>query len=440
MRVLRATLRRTRRHAHYREYVPPRRLDPPAGPLLADDDGTLVRVRGIRYARAARFAAPQPITGWRDVLDATARGPACPQLPSRLQWVTGPVVDDLAMSEDCQVLSVTAPSDADGLPVMVWFHGGAYVSGGGEAAKYDADELADGGRVVVVRVSYRLGVLGYLSPSGVDNLGLRDQILALRWVRENIGTFGGDPDRVTVFGQSAGGDSVYSLMLCEETKDLFQRAIMQSAPLGVREGRDAMTAAMRSAADAYSPAELMDAQVAAAVAASRFGLVGGLPFGPIMGLDPLPAESETDERLAEAARRIELLVGYTRNDGAPFVAMDPRLARLKRLGPLGRTVERAAAVAMTRRAFGKPAHRLAHLWRKHGGRSATFRVDWSPSAMGACHCIELPLLFDSAAWADAPMLGGRAVDDRLAGTMRRNWSGFAHNGVDGLDSQAMRFG
>lgn len=173
----------------------------------------MLHARGIRYARAARFAAPQPIAPWSDILEATGRGPVCPQLPSRLEWVTGPVVDGLAMSEDCQVISVTAPSDAHGLPVMVWFHGGAYLSGGGEAPKYDADELARRGRVVVVRVSYRLGVLGYLSPSGVDNLGLRDQICALQWVHDNIGTFGGDPDRVTIFGQSAGADSVFSLML-----------------------------------------------------------------------------------------------------------------------------------------------------------------------------------------------------------------------------------
>jgi para-nitrobenzyl esterase len=414
-----------------------RRLEPPAGPLLAEDDGTLLRARGIRYARAARFAAPHPLAPWPEALDATVRGPACLQLPSRLGWVTGPFVDGLAMSEDCQVISVTAPSDATGLPVMVWFHGGAYVSGSGEAQKYDADDLARGGRVIVVRVSYRLGVLGYLSPSGVDNLGLRDQILALQWVRDNIGAFGGDPDRVTVFGQSAGADSVFSLMLCEQSTGLFQRAIMQSAPLGVREGRDAMTAAMRAAANATT-GELLDAQTTATAAAARFGMIGRLPFGPIMGLDPLPSDSDAGERLADAARRVELLVGYTRNDGAPFIAMDPRIARVRRLGPVGRAVERTAAAAMTRRAFSTPARRLVQQWRSHGGRAATFRVGWSPAAMGACHCIELPLLFDSAPWGDAPMLGGRPVDQRLAGTMRRNWSGFAHRGIDGLDSQALR--
>jgi para-nitrobenzyl esterase len=417
-----------------------RRLDPPAGPLLADDDGTLLHVRGIRYGRAPRFAAPQPIAPWLDVLDATARGPACPQLPSRLEFVTGPVVDGLPMSEDCQVLSVTAPSGADGLPVMVWLHGGAYVSGGGEAPKYEADALAQRGRVVVVRVSYRLGVFGYLSPSGVDNLGLRDQILALQWVHDNIEAFGGARDRVTVFGQSAGADSVFSLMLCEQTRGLFQRAIMHSAPLGVRDGRDAMTAAMRSAANATIQDQPLDAQTAATAAAARFGLIGRLPFGPIMGLDPLPAASDTDNRLADAARRVELLVGYTRNDGAPFVAMDPRIARLKRRRLLGGAIERVAAAVMTRRVFGKPAKRLADMWRTSGGRSATFRVDWSPAGMGACHCIELPLLFDAPAWADAPMLGGNPIDDRLAETMRRNWSGFAHHGIGGLDSPALRFG
>jgi para-nitrobenzyl esterase len=419
-----------------------RRLDPPAGPLLAEDDGALLHVRGIRYARAARFAAPQPIAPWLNVLDATTRGPVCPQLPSRLAWVTGPVVDGLATSEDCQVLSVTAPSDATGLPVMVWLHGGAYVSGGGEAPKYDVDELARRGRVVVVRVTYRLGVFGYLSPSGVDNLGLRDQIQALQWVHDNIAAFGGDPDRVTVFGQSAGADSVLSLMLSEQTTGLFQRAILQSAPLGVRDGRDAMTAAMRSAANATPTGQLLDAQTAAAAAAAPFGLIGRLPFGPIMGLDPLPAVPAAGERLADAARRVELLVGYTRNDGAPFVAIDPRNARLKRLGPVGALFERAASAALTRRVFGMPARRLAEAWRGHGGRSATYRVDWSPprAPLGACHCIELPLLFDAAAWADAPMLGGGPVDKRLAETMRRNWSGFAHHGVDGLDSPSLRYG
>jgi para-nitrobenzyl esterase len=149
-----------------------------------------------------------------------------------LDEVTGPLVASLQQGEQCLVLSITAPVGARSLPVMVWFHGGAYVSGGGESAKYDADDLAGRG-IVVVSVTYRLGVLGYLPPTstGADNLGLLDQLEALRWVQRNIATFGGDPGQVTIFGQSAGGDSVLSLVALPSAVDLYQRAIVQSAPV-----------------------------------------------------------------------------------------------------------------------------------------------------------------------------------------------------------------
>jgi para-nitrobenzyl esterase len=158
--------------------VAQRGLETGCGPLLVDDDGVLTRARGIPYATSERFAAPMPAPTHTDALDATRRGSVCPQLPSRLESVTGPVVDGLAVSEQCQVLSVTAPSDGEGLPVMVWFHGGANLSGSGEAPIYDPDALVAEGRVVVT-VSYRLAIFGYLNPNadGVGNLGLRDQIL-----------------------------------------------------------------------------------------------------------------------------------------------------------------------------------------------------------------------------------------------------------------------
>ncbi|AFM16254.1 carboxylesterase type B [Mycolicibacterium chubuense NBB4] len=428
-------------------------VDASCGPLLVHDDGTLITARGIVYATAERFTAPVPAPTHSDVHDATRRGPACPQLRSRLEFVTGPVVDGLARSEACQVLSVTAPCDAQGLPVMVWFHGGAYMSGGGEAPKYDPDAVAADGRVVVVSVTYRLGIFGYLNPcaGGDGNLGLRDQIQALRWVQRNIAAFGGDPAQVTIFGQSAGGDSVFSLVLSEETTGLFHRAILQSAPLGLRRGREAMTAAMRAAVvDALDDAEpeeagverLLEAQTVAVAAAQRFGLIGGLPFAPIEGLDPLPPGATTNRRLAEVARQVEILVGYTRDDAAPFVAMDPRGRRLRRLGLPGRRLGRLAGARMTNRIFGQPARDLAELWTSHGGRAATFRVDWSPpgAPLGACHCIELPLLFSAQRWADAPMLGSRPdpVDTDLAGRVRGYWAAFAHGGVSGLENPTLR--
>lgn len=427
-------------------------LDVGCGPMLVDDDGILVKAHAIAYATAQRFAAPVPAPRHSDVLDATRRGVACPQLPSRLDFVNGPIADSLAKSENCQVLSVTAPHDAQGLPVMVWFHGGAYVSGSGEAPKYDPDALVTEGRVVVVTVSYRLGIFGYLNFAGGEaNLGLRDQILALRWTRQHIAAFGGDPSRVTIFGQSAGGDSVLSLILSSQTAGLFSRAILQSAPLGLRTGRQAMTAAMRDAVTAalagVAPGEatveqLLDAQTAAVTTAQRFGLLGGFPFAPIAGLDPLPPAADESRVLADAAGRVEILVGYTRNDADAFVAMDPRGRRLARLGLPGRAVARLLGGVLTRRIFGGPALELAKFWTSNGGAAAIFRVDWSPpgAPLRACHCIELPLLFGTPqGWADAPMLGPEPdpIDPELACKVRGYWAAFAHHGVAALGGSSL---
>ncbi|WP_301122702.1 carboxylesterase family protein [Mycolicibacterium fortuitum] len=425
------------------------------GTIQVDHQDGLVRARGVRYGTARRFAVAQPPPAWSGVRDATQPGPACPQRPSRLGWVTGDALKGLTTDENCLVLSVTAPADAHRLPVMVWFHGGAYVAGSGESAKYDPAALARAGNVVVVNVSYRLGVFGYLAPPGVgaDNLGLRDQILALRWVQDNIAAFGGDAANVTAFGQSAGAHSVWSLMLSEGAAGLFHRAILQSAPLELDDGRDDMAVAMGSAMAialaGADPAEasverLLAAEGAAVVAAQDFGLLGGLAFAPRLGRGPLPAPADVPEAIAAAAARIELLIGYTKDDAAPFVAMDPRVARFNRVPVLGRLAVRAGSATITKQAFSGPAERLAQTWRNHGGRVGTYRFDWTPASapLGACHCIELPFLFGSPqTWADAPMLGPqRAIDNQLAAEMRTRWAEFAHHGVEALPEPALRFG
>ncbi|MGA5541568.1 carboxylesterase family protein [Mycobacterium sp. NPDC051198] len=425
------------------------------GTIQVEREDGLVRARGVRYGTAKRFAVSEPPAAWSGVRDATQPGPACPQRPSRLGWVTGDALAGLSMNENCLVLTVTAPADAHRLPVMVWFHGGAYVAGSGESAKYDPGALVRAGNVVVVNVSYRLGIFGYLSPpgAGADNLGLRDQILALRWVQDNIAAFGGDAANVTAFGQSAGAHSVMSLMLCEEAAGLFHRAILQSAPLELDEGRDdmahAMGAAMAGSLAGADPAEasvekLLAAEAAAVAAAQGFGLLGGLAFAPRLGRGSLPAPADVPGAIAAAARRIELLIGYTKDDAAPFVAMDPRVARLNRVPALGRLAVRAGSKAVTKQAFSGPAERLAQAWRSHGGRVGTYRFDWIPAGapLGACHCMELPFLFGSPqSWADAPMLGPqRAIDNQLSAEMRTRWTQFAHRGVESLPTPALRFG
>ncbi|MGW6930656.1 carboxylesterase family protein [Lentzea sp. NPDC054927] len=372
----------------------------------------LINTRGVRYAKAARFAEPEPLT-WDGVVGTTERGPACPQPPSTLAAVVGSSVDGLSFDEDCQVLSVTAPAGASGLPVMVWFHGGAYVTGSGESTKYDAGLLASEG-VVVVSVSYRLGIFGYLQ----DNLGLLDQFVALRWVRDNIAAFGGDPANVTAFGQSAGADSVYALMLTD-TENLFHRAILQSAPLGTRgPERAEMAAALRSSVAVDASTSVDDVLVAqnAAIAeiGPRFSPSGGMPFAPLLG--------EID--LAAAASRVELLVGHTADDGSPYV-------------PDQEYWEMATELV-----FAGPSRQLAEDWTKAGGQAATYTFRWRPEGapLGACHCMELPFLFDPDAWASAGMLAGQEPDPKLAQVMRRTWTEFARNGMDALPSRSLEFG
>ncbi|WP_439663726.1 carboxylesterase family protein [Lentzea sp. HUAS TT2] len=372
----------------------------------------LVRARGVRYATAFRFAAPEPYK-WDGVIDAGERGPACPQPPSALVALVGSSVDGLTFDEHCHVLSVTAPADASGLPVMVWFHGGAYLTGSGESTKYDAGLLASEG-VVVVSVSYRLGVFGYLR----DNLGLLDQLTALRWVRDNIAAFGGDPANVTAFGQSAGADSVYALMLTD-TENLFHRAILQSAPLGTRSPERAeMTAVLRasiSVDDSTSVEGVLAAQAAGvAEVGPRFAPSGGMPFAPVL--------DEVD--LAAAASRVELLVGHTADDGSPYVPSREHWA------------------AVTELIFALGARELARDWTAAGGQAATYTFRWAPAdaPMGSCHCMELPFLFDPDGWIGAGMLAGQEPDAELAKTIRSTWAGFARNGMDALPSRSLEFG
>lgn len=159
---------------------------------------------------------------------------ACPQNPFRLSFLMGGH-DELTQTEDCHFLSIYTPSRKCARPVLVWIHGGAYLAVSGEEAAYDGSLLAEEGDIVVVTISYRLGAFGYLHDVNhrIINLGLKDQIAALRWVRENISCFGGNPDKVTLAGQSAGGHSVASIISsCHEP--LCRRAIIQSAPFTFR--------------------------------------------------------------------------------------------------------------------------------------------------------------------------------------------------------------
>ena len=187
-------------------------------------DGPVIRATGIRYARASRFQPPMDEPRAHGSIDATQWSPACAQAQHELgAEIIATALRPLTTTEDCLRLSITLPGDiepGDSRPVMVWIHGGSYVFGAGDAAIFDPRAIVEEQGVIVVCVTYRLGLFGFLGGSAgrAANVGLLDIIAALRWVNRNIRAFGGMPDDVTLFGQSAGGDAIAHLMITAEAQ------------------------------------------------------------------------------------------------------------------------------------------------------------------------------------------------------------------------------
>src|SRR5262245_15033493 len=207
-----------------------------AGELRGARENGIAVFRAVPYAAPPvgelRFAPPQPMPAWHGVRHATQDGSIPPQGRSRLAHVMGDF--ERAQSEDCLTLNIWTPApDAKKRPVMVWIHGGAFASGAGSLDWYSGETFA-ANDIVAVSINYRLGALGFLCLPGVSegNLGLLDQVAALEFVRDNIAAFGGDPDNVTVVGQSAGAASIAILMTMSRANGLFRRAILQSTPFG----------------------------------------------------------------------------------------------------------------------------------------------------------------------------------------------------------------
>jgi para-nitrobenzyl esterase len=389
----------------------------PAGTLSGVATGAVMAFPGIPYGSAERFAAPRPVPAWEGVRDAVRPGPVAPQPPSRLEHVMGPG-SDLAQDEDCLSLNVWTPGGT-GLPVLVWLHGGAFSSGSGAEAWYDGALLAERGRMVVVTVNYRLGALGYLylSPEFAPaDLGLLDQIAALGWVRENIAAFGGDPDRVTLAGQSAGALSILALLGHPAGRGLFQQAILQSTPTGVPPYRTQEAAGIgRRLLEVLGlhpdEAERLR-RVPVPTLLTAQGELARRMAAPFTVTPPFQLVADGGvpaDLLADAPGAMPMLIGTTRDEARAFFP--------------------GAPADLTGRLFRDGSLRLAHQ-----ARSAfAFQFDWSPpgSLLGACHCIDLPFVFgDLDAWRASPMLAGADDADlrRLAEQVQGAWTGFVHAG------------
>ncbi|MFE3446733.1 carboxylesterase family protein [Nocardia sp. NPDC059180] len=407
---------------------------------------------GIPFARAERFGAPilVPYAG----PDSHRQPVTAPQNPGRLEPVMGAPAR-LPQSEDCLELTITAPAapDPGGRPVMVWIHGGAYLAGGGAWNLYDPSELVRETGIVVVSINYRLGVLGYARIPGVSpgNLGLLDQIAALQWVRDHIAEFGGDPARITVAGQSAGAHSIVALLGIESTRTLFRRAIVQSAPFGIgfhgeAKAQRAAQAFLAALGGDPRDASVSDVLAAQAGAATKLAGPGGLnsapPYLPIAGVAPLPDESRWRREVVDRANGLQVMIGATADEmGAFYGGPHPVFSRIRSIPGMGPRIAARVQKLVGRKAFEDGTTKFADLLASHGADVYRYRVHTldPDNPFGACHCLELPLLFgDDSAWHDAAMLSPLTpAEVRALGKSTRScWGSFVCSGEPGWSRHA----
>ena len=442
------------------------------GPVRGTDDGAAMAWKGVRYAAPPlgdlRFRAPRPPQPWTEPADASSFGTACPQPPVP----NFPMNLGARQDEDCLKLNVWAPSGTqpgDAKPVMVWVHGGAYVLGSGGQPYYNGRRLAHSGDVVVVTLNYRLGVFGFLDVPGFDsNVGLRDVLAALRWVRDNIAAFGGDPGRVTVFGESAGAGIVTTLLGIPAARGLFAGAIAQSSPatsvydrgraelvtgevmefLGIRRGDEH---------------HLADVPVPVLIAATKkvFDEVpvrnpGRLAFVPIVDGELLPDYPVT---LARRGRThpVPLIIGTNKNEAAlfrlmrsPLLPITPRAItsmfdqiageqpdlQLPTEEKLGSAYGAKKGSARGLSIASDVGFRMPSVWLAEGHNAVApvymYRFDYASPLMklllvGAAHAAELPYVWGTLGVPQdmTLKLGGAKTAKAVSKRIRGRWVNFA---------------
>jgi len=311
-----------------------------AGKLRGTNVAGVDVFKGVRYADttagANRFMRPQPVPPWTGVKDANAFGASAPQTTEALSALTGWYGQLQPQSEDCLFLNVFAPASNRATakrPVMVWLHGGSWSNCAGTAPGFDGTQLARGGDVVVVTVNHRLNVFGYLYLGDRDarfadagNAGLFDVVASLRWVRDNIAAFGGDPGNVTLFGQSGGAAKVAAMMDFPAAQGLFHKAVIESCSGGIHlasrdeAARQAHELGARLAIDELDPARLQTVPVNQLIAAMK---PMRDPFRPVVDGRGFTRHPFDPGAPAQAAN-MPLLIGNAANEMTLYMAADPR--------------------------------------------------------------------------------------------------------------------
>jgi len=446
---------------------------------------------GIPYGRAPvgalRWRPPLEAERWSEIRDASTFGPIAPQ-SAAVPGVTSPADPSASEphSEDCLSLNIWTPELPDAStgtrehsrPVMVFIHGGGFTSGSGSVFLYRGGELVRNGDVVVVTINYRLGALGFLGhrdlgdPDGlVGNWGIQDQLAALRWVRDNIAAFGGDPGAVTIFGESAGGFSVATLLGLPTARGLFRRAIVQSGGAHVHALPDAersgerlasmlgIVSCTRESLEHIPATELVAATAELGKRSPDPGMLP-LPFLPVVDGVLLP-EHPLAAVANGAAAGVDLVIGTNKDELTLFGLGNPALMALDEDGVtrwVGNaapdmpeadvvdayrtfrhsrgesTVANAIWVAIgTDIVFRLPSLQLAAAHVARGSRAFVYLFDWASPAfggiLGSCHALELPFVFGAVGEPAVQVFsGGGPAVETLSSQMQRAWLAFAASG------------
>jgi para-nitrobenzyl esterase len=430
--------------------------------------------RGIPFAQpplfGLRFKAPVPAVPWDGVRDAAEFGPQCPQMgfPGTPDATEQP---EDTTGEWLTVNVWTPDTEAHTLPVMVWIHGGAYLFGAGGPG-HDGTPFASAG-VVFVSFNYRLGMEGFAQIAGAPaNRGLLDAVAALRWVRDNIERFGGDPGNVTVFGESAGAGVISALLAMDDAKGLFKRAIAQSVPGTFFSSQlaDRITEAIAATAGLPADYEALSEADPMRLVAAQMNVTGRMtefldwgavritdtPFSPVVDGEVL-TRTPWRALVSGAARDVELLTGHNRDEYRLFIAMKGRLGQITEDeantvldyfapapdGPAGyrKAFPNADAgglfeVAFSDWLFRMPTLHLAQAHAMSGGTTYLYELAAQAPAgpFGACHALDVPLVFGAYGEGMSVLLTGAeppAEFVALGDQMRREWLSFAHCGQPG---------
>lgn len=434
---------------------------------------------GVPYAAAPvgalRFAPPQVPQTWDDVRQPLQAGPTAPHRLNDFPALdVAPLIGaGWQEGDDYLTLNLWRPADGGkGLPVMVWIHGGGYVIGSKDAAVQDGTAFARDG-VICIAINYRLGIEGFLPIPGVPtNLGLRDQIAALEWVRDNVAAFGGDPGNVTVAGESAGAMAIANLLTSPLAKGLFRRAIVQSGHGAMTREISVAQRLVRKVAKllkitpdeagfrSVSPGDALEAVQKVGLPTTRLDLrdahgrepVFGISrFVPVHGDDVLPeqplaalrdgAGAEVDLLIGTNAEEMNLYLvptGVREKIGrwlATYVLhrSQPQARKVLKAYGMGSKAKRPGQVltdALNDLVFRWPARRFAE---EHRGRTHMYEFDWRSPAfggeLGACHGMELPFVFDTLPSVTGERgLAGTAPPQELADRMHRIWVNFVRDG------------